>query len=221
MPRPLDRATGERMELPAYYADFQENYARTRNFWKLERGQFFAEPGDESWEAFDRGEWEEAMRLLESRRPDLASYIGEHAARGTISRRIRIVRLPPSPYLLWELRLLKIRDESGGPIRVLLDHDIAGLEDQGSLPEIYTMDDNVMYQAIYDDKGVLEHALRYTDKALVARCRDFIADLFLRGEPIGEFFWREIAHLPPARPSRQAIPLDYLRRAGRPQPIRS
>src|SRR5690348_16047667 len=140
MPRPLDNATGERMELPAYYADFQENYARTRNFWKLERGQFFAEPGDESWEAFDRGEWEEAMRLLESRRPALVSYIGEHDARKPISRRVRIVRLPPSPHLLWELRLLKIRDESGGPIRVLLDRDIADLEDQGPLPEIYTMD---------------------------------------------------------------------------------
>ena len=137
------------------------------------------------------------------------------------SRRIRIVSLPPSPYLQWELHLLRIRDEAGAAIRILLDRDIVGLEGSGSLPEIYTMDDNVMYQAIYDDKGVLEHALRYTDKALVARCRDFIADLFLRGEPIGDFFRREIAHLPPARPRRRAIPHDYLKRAGRPQPIRS
>jgi hypothetical protein len=83
------------------------------------------------------------------------------------------------------------------------------------------MDDNVMYQAIYDDKGVLEHALRYTDKALVTQCRDFIADLFLQGEPIGDFFRREIAHLPPAPPSKRTIPRDYLKRAGRPQPIRS
>ena len=80
MPRPLDGATGERLELSAYYAEFQENYARARNFWKLERGQSFAEPGDESWEAFDRGEWDEAINLLEKRRPDLVDYIRGHAA---------------------------------------------------------------------------------------------------------------------------------------------
>jgi hypothetical protein len=221
MPRPLDGAIGESMDLRAYYADFQENYARTRNFWKLERGQLFAEPGDASWEAFDRGDWDEAMNLLEKRRPDLVDYVTGNSAKGVTSRRIRIVSLPPSPYLQWELHLLRIRDEAGAAIRILLDRDIVGLEGSGSLPEIYTMDDNVMYQAIYDDKGVLEHALRYTDKALVARCRDFIADLFLRGEPIGDFFRREIAHLPPARPRRRAIPHDYLKRAGRPQPIRS
>ena len=221
MPRPLDGAIGESMDLRAYYADFQENYARTRNFWKLERGQLFAEPGDASWEAFDRGDWDEAMNLLEKRRPDLVDYVTGNSAKGVTSRRIRIVSLPPSPYLQWELHLLRIRDEAGAAIRILLDRDIVGLEGSGSLPEIYTMDDNVMYPAIYDDKGVLEHALRYTDKALVARCRDFIADLFLRGEPIGDFFRREIAHLPPARPRRRAIPHDYLKRAGRPQPIRS
>jgi hypothetical protein len=86
---PLDGATGERMELPAYYADFQENYARTRSFWKLERGQSFAEPGDESWEAFDRGDWDEAMNLLDKRRPDLADYIRWHTENGVASRRIR------------------------------------------------------------------------------------------------------------------------------------
>lgn len=221
MPRPLDGATGERMELSAYYAEFQENYARARDFWKLERGQSFAEPGDESWEAFDRGEWDEAMDLLEKRRPDLVAYIRGHAANGVTSRRIRIVSLPPSLYLQWELHLLKMRDEAGGAIRILLDRDIANLEDRGPLPEIYTMDDNVMYQAIYDDKGVLENAVRYSDRALVARCRDFIASLFARGEPISSFFQREIAGLPPAQPAGRAIPHDYLKRAGRPQPIRS
>src|ERR1051326_940629 len=130
MPRPLDGAIGEAMDLPAYYADFQENYARTRDFWKLERGQVFAEPGDESWEAFDRGDWDEAMDLLERRRPDLVDYITGNAAKGVTSRRIRIVSLPPSLYLQWELHLLRIRDEAGAAIRILLDRDIAVLQDQ-------------------------------------------------------------------------------------------
>ena len=209
------------MELPAYYADFEENFSRTREFWKLERGQVFAEPGDASWEAFDCGNWEEAMRLLESRREDLTKYHGEAAAAGTSTYRIRIVSLPLTPYLQWELNLLKIRDETGGPIRILLDSQVADLEDQGPLPEIYTMDNTVMYQAVYDNNGVLECAIKYTDAELVSRCRDFIAHLYRRGEPIGDFFRREVANLPPARPTKPAIPQDYLKQTGRPGPIRS
>jgi len=221
MPSLLARAAGERMEISAYYADFQENYARAGEFWKLERGQVYAEPGDVSWEAFRRGEWDESMRLIEERRADLIDYFRVTAARGTVSRRIRIVSLPPSGYLQWELNVLKVRDEAGGPIRVLLDADIADLEGQGQLPDIYTMDTEVMYQAVYDENGVLEHALRYTDKLVVARCRDFIAGLYARGEPIGTFFEREIAPLPAPRSAESAIPHDYLELVGRPRPIRS
>lgn len=221
MPRPLGDATGERLELPAYYADFQEHFARAREFWKLERGQTFAEPGDTSWEAFDRGDWNEAMRLLEERRDDLKRYHQENAARGTVTRRIRIVSLPVTPYLQWELHLLKIRDETGGPIRVLRDTDVADLEEDGPLPDIYTMDSDVMYQAIYDEHGVLDHARRYTDSALVGHCRTFISDLYAYGEPVSDFFQREIAPLPTPRIPQPSIPSDYLERTGRPHPIRS
>lgn len=221
MSRPLGDATGERLELPAYYADFQERFARAQAFWKLERGQAYAEPGDASWEAFDRGDWDEAMRLLEARRQDLKRYHQENAARGTVTRRIRIVSLPVTRYLQWELQLLRLRDETGGPIRVLQDTAVADLEDDGPLPDIYTMDNDVMYQAIYDEHGVLDHARRYTDTALVGRCRAFIADLYARGEPISSFFRREIACLPPPRLASRTIPADYLERTGRPNPIRS
>ena len=221
MPRPLGDAVSERLELSEYYADFQRNFRRTCAFWKLERGQVFAEPGDASWEAFDAGDWDEAMRLLEARREDLKRYHKENAAAGTQTRRIRIVSLPVAPYLQWELHLLKVRDEAGGPIRILSASAIADLEDQGPLPEIYTMDDIVMYQAVYDERGVLEYALRYTSRPLVAHCRDFIAGLYSRGEPIASFFAREIAHLPPPGSLASVIPRDYLVRTGRPRPIRS
>jgi uncharacterized protein DUF6879 len=221
MPRPLGDAVGERLELPAYYADFQREFRHAKEFWKLERGQVFAEPGDPSWEAFDAGDWDEAMRLLEERRQDLKRYHKETTAAGTQTGRIRIVSLPVTPYLQWELHLLKVRDETGGPIRILDVSAVAEFEDRGPLPEIYTMDDTVMYQAVYDDRGVLEHALRYTSRPLVARCRDFIAGLYWRGEPIASFFAREIAGLPPPHPFAPAIPQDYLVRTGRPRPIRS
>lgn len=221
MSRPLGDATGERLELSAYYADFQEHFAHAREFLKLERGQAFAEPGDASWEAFNRGDWDEAMRLLQARRGDLRQYHQEHAARGTFTRRIRIVSLPVTPYLQWELHLLKIRDETGGPVRILHDTAVADLEDDGPLPEIYTMDSDVLYQAIYDQHGVLDYARRYTDTALADRCRAFIAGLYARGEPIGRFFRREIGPLPPPHLAAPAIPGDYLEQTGRPHPIRS
>lgn len=98
---------------------------------------------------------------------------------------------------------------------------MADLEDQGPLPEIYTMDTTCMYQAMSDDHGVLEYALRYTDLQLVSQCRSFIADLYARGEPISRFFRRNIARLSPPRPAEPVVPVDYLERTGRPHPIRS
>ena len=219
MPRPLGGAAGERMELDPYYEDFEREFTRAREFWKLERGQDYAEPGEADWQAFNRGDWAESMRLMEGDRAELAKFHQENAARGMAARRIRIVALPVTPYLHWELHALKIRDETGEDIRVLLDTDIADLEDQGPLPDIYTIDRRVMYQAIYNDDGVLEHALKYTDGELVSRCRDFIAGLYDRGEPIGSFFEREIAHLPPPRRAEPALPVDYLERTGLSHPV--
>jgi hypothetical protein len=221
MPRPLGDAVGERLELPKYYADFSADFSRAREFWKLERGQAYAEPGDPSWVAFNADDWDEALRLAAGLREDLASYHADTAAAGTSTWRVRIVELPVTSYLQWELHVLRLRDETGGPVRILQAGAVADLEDQGELPDIYTMDADVMYQAVYDDHGVLDHALRYTGQALVRRCRDFIAGLYSRGEPIAAFFEREIAHLPPPRIDAPSIPPDYLERTGRPLPIRS
>lgn len=218
MPRPLDGAVGERLELSDYYADFRERYARANEFWKLERGQVYAEPNDESWKAFDRGDWEESLRILEKDRADLIKSERARAARGMVSRRVRIVTLPPTEYLQWELHALKMQYEVGELIRVVLDGDVAGAEDQGLLPDINVIGVDVVYRVMYDDNGVVDHAIRYTDEAVVRRCRDLIVGLYERGEPIDEFFRREIAPLPPPRPARQAVSHDYWEVTGRPQP---
>lgn len=190
------RSAGERLELPDYYADFSERFERAKEFWKLERGQVFAEPGSASWEASRRGDWDESLRLIEGRRQGFADYQRRNGARGMVSRRVRVVDLPPSPYLHWELRLLLLRDELGQPTRIVSPRDLENLEGQEPLPEISTLDDTVMYEVVYAADGAPDHAVRFTDTALVGRCRDLIAGLFERGEPIGEFFRREIAPLP-------------------------
>jgi hypothetical protein len=221
MPRPLGDASGERLELPEYYADFPRHFRHTKEFWKLERGQVYAEPGDASWEAFNSGNWDESMRLLEEGREDLRQYLKGVEGAGTSARRIRIVSLPPTPYLQWELWALRIRDETGDPIRILDESTVARFEDQGPLPDISTLDTDVMYQVVYDEHGVLAYVLRYTEKPLVNRCRDFIAGLYHTGEPIASFFEREIAHLPPPQLTGPALPGDYLETTNRPRPSRS
>jgi len=221
VPRPLGAAAGERLTLPGLYAAHDRDFAGAREFWKLERGQSFAEPGNASWDAFAAGDWEESLRRIEDSREGLIRHHRDAAAAGTSTYRIRIVSLPPTPYLQWELHFLKMRDETGGLTRVLLDTAVADLEDQGPLPDIQTIDRDVMYQPVYDANGVAEHGLRYTDKDLVSRCRDFIAGLYARGEPIAAFFQREIAHLPPPRSPGPALPADYLEARDRLRPARA
>jgi hypothetical protein len=220
MPEPLGDAVGERMYLDDYYRDFERHFWQVSEFWKLERGQSFAEPGDASWEAFNQGDWAESMRRLEIRRSDLLTYHRQADDAGVSTRRIRVVERPLSAYLQWELNLLKIRDETGGPIRVIDRSKVAEFEIDEPLPEIYTLGDTVMYQAIYDRSGVLAFALKYTDTELIKRSRDFIRRLYERGEPIGSFFRREVGGLPPASPELP-LPDGYLAETGRPGPIRS
>ena len=220
MPEPLNGAAGRLIELDEYYEDFERNFWHIREFWKLERGQTFAEPGDASWEAFNRGDWARAMRLLEERRADLLDYHREAGEAGVATFRIRVVDKLITPYLQWELNLLKIRDETGGPIRVIDATAVAEFEAEEPLPEIYTLDDKVMYQAVYDANGVLERAIKYTDPDVIRHSRDFIRRLYDLGEPIGPYFQREVEALPPTRPER-ALPASYLDESGRPGPIRS
>jgi hypothetical protein len=218
MPRPLGAAVGERLELPAFLHDCDRDIARAREYWKLERGQEFAEPGNASWEAFARGDWQESLRLVEGFRDGMTRLHQKFAATGTSTYRIRVVSLPPTPYVQWGLHVLRLRDEAGGLTRVLLDTAVADLEDQGELPNIQTIDREVMYQPMYDASGVGEYGLRYTDKALVSRCRDFIADLYARGEPIADFFRREIAPLPPPGSPGPPLPRESRERRERLRP---
>jgi hypothetical protein len=195
----LDGATGEPMELDAYYADFEKNFwAITElGFWKLERQQFFREPGYDSWEAFEKGDWDESLRLLEAGRADMVNYHRRIEEHGFVARRIRVVEEPIIPYLQWELYALRVRDQSGGSVRVVGPDQVAQFEGGWTLPEIYTLGSTVMYQAMYDDAGVLESARRFADRDLIVRCQRFIQDLYEAGEPLEQFFTSHVAKLPP------------------------
>lgn len=194
----LDGAVGERMELEDYYLDFERHFWKIDSvgFWKLERQQYFQEPGYDSWEAFAQGDWEESLRLLEVNRADMEAYHRRIDQHGFKARRVRVVEEPITQYLQWELHALRVRDQCGGSVRVVGPAQVAASEAIEPLPEIYTLGTAVMYEAVYDERSILESARRYTDRALIARCQQFIASLYAVGEPLEQYFAQRVAGLP-------------------------
>ncbi|MFE7869989.1 DUF6879 family protein [Micromonospora wenchangensis] len=192
---------GEQLDLADYWADFEDRFWKTAppGFWKLERQQTFKEPGDEGWRAFTEGRWADSLRILEARRPEFADYYRRIAETGFATRRVRVVDEPLTPYLQWELHVLRLRHEYGGLTRVVDSARVADAESACALPEIYTLGTEVMYEAVYDADGVLAAARRWRDPELVARCQAFIESLYRDGEPLDAFFARAVAPLEPPR----------------------
>jgi hypothetical protein len=68
--------TGTWLSVEEYLDDFGQRFwsAGREGCWKLERGQHFVEPDDESWRAFYAGAWSRALELLEQERPEVQEY---------------------------------------------------------------------------------------------------------------------------------------------------
>lgn len=126
------------LSVEPYFAEFWERFKRLDDvLWKLERRQDFREPGYPSWDAFAVGNVDQSLALIEEGRGELLDYHQKMAARGVVSRRVRIVTEPPTPYLWWESHVLKIRAEAGEEIRTLDVASVAEHEDGGwTLPEL-------------------------------------------------------------------------------------
>jgi len=193
----LAGAAGQQMSLVDYLADFDRHFWRmdSLGFWKLERQQFFREPGYDTWEAFNRGDWDESLRLLDAGRAELAAEHRRIAAHGLPVRRVRVVEEPLTAYLQWELQVLRVREQYGTGIRIVRPEQVAPWEPSGPVPEICTLGSAVLYEAVYDPDGVLESAIRYDDPALVQRCQRLIAHLYAEGEPLRGYFARRVAPL--------------------------
>ncbi|GHF63234.1 hypothetical protein GCM10018790_46340 [Kitasatospora xanthocidica] len=192
---------GEVLARHDYKRDFRERDARVRgrDSWKLERRQHFEEQGSASWEAVRRGDWGEALRLLEGRRAALLEIGREDEERGSFFHRVRVVERPLSAYLQWELHSLRIRAECGERIRILDAGALvdSGAEEFGPLPEIVILGGRTAYQVLYSETGIPVGAVRYTDPDLVRRWEDYIKDLHEAGEDVLSYFDREVAPLPP------------------------
>jgi uncharacterized protein DUF6879 len=195
----LNAARGVRIEQPEYKKDFWERMWSSdgQDCWKLERRQDFREPGSPSWEAFARGDWAEALRVIEQRREALCEHAEKYRRHGIVFRRLRVVESPIIPYLQWELNSFRVRVECGSAIRVVGPKPIRELERDGPLPELVNVGDRTLYEIRYDERGIADGAVRYEDPELVDRFRETCRELYEGGEDLRAFFDREVAHLPP------------------------
>lgn len=194
------RAASERLDRPAYHAELGRIYAGGIGFLnKLERGQHFQERGFPSWEAFAGGDWARALSLADERREEYAREIRRASEMGVRHRRLRVVEFPVTPYVQWELFVLRVRVDVGDAIRIVDARDIAGIERNHPVPEVVILGDVVMYEVVYDEDGNAAGANRYTDSSLIRETNAGFDALYERGENFHAFFDREILPLAPPR----------------------
>ncbi|MYS22517.1 hypothetical protein GA0115240_142180 [Streptomyces sp. DvalAA-14] len=187
-----------RLARPSYH----EEYYRTLksgigHLNKLERGQNFKERGFASWEAFASRQWDKALSLIEERRDAYVQQVEEVERLGVLQRRLRVVEFPVTPYVQWELHVLRLRVEVGDRIRLLDARAIRDIEKHRPVPEVVILGDVAMFEVQYDDDGNADGANHYADPGLIAETSAGFDELYAQGEEYARFFDREIAPLPP------------------------
>lgn len=194
----FQRTTSEHLDRPSYHEDFRRHYESGIRFLKkLERGQNFKERGFPSWEAFAAGEWNRALSLIEEKREIYAGQFQKAAELGILERRLRVVQFPVTPYVQWELFVLRLRVELGDSIRVMDSRKISDIEVDHLVPEVVILGDEVMYEVVYDDDGNAAGANRIADRGAIEETSAGFDALYRRGEDFTKFFDREIAPLDP------------------------
>ncbi|MEU8309863.1 DUF6879 family protein [Actinomadura sp. NPDC048955] len=202
------RIPAETLDHSAYHQDFAHHLSHLSGVvWKLERSQTFREVNDPSWRALMAGRWHHSLTLLEAERDLVRAQVRRNTDQRVTIRRIRIVEASLSPYLQWELNALRILAEEGFEVRALQAEHVAHLERAGQLPELVIIGDRVLYDVQYEADWTPCGARRIIDPSAIRSARSQIAHLFELGEPLLEFFDREVAPLPaPVPPSADSRP---------------
>ncbi|MEC3995495.1 hypothetical protein VSR01_18960 [Actinacidiphila sp. DG2A-62] len=199
-PPELHAGEGERLSRAEYGSDFGRRYAALRDAdcWKLERRQHFEETDDASRDALRRGDWPEALRLLDARRDALHEEAVADQRQGVTFHRVRVVEEPLTPYIQWELHSHRNRVRyAGEKIRVLAAGAISRAESAGQLPELTILGAAAMFRVVYTDAGVPDGAVRFTDRATVDSWTAYLRGLYLAAEDLDAYFDRDVAPLPP------------------------
>lgn len=196
-PLRLDPAQGDRLTDEAYDRDFAavEGAVRGVASWRFEPDPHPPiRPDDASWDALIRGDQQEALRLLQDERTQWQETAQADRQRGAVFRRVRVVNNPISAYTWWELHSLRVQAQCGMPIRVIHADQVTPLGKQ--LPDVVVIGRTTVYQALYNDAGHTDGAVRYRDPALAEEWASTINLLYTSGEDLIPYFEREIARLP-------------------------
>ncbi|MEU5780393.1 DUF6879 family protein [Micromonospora lupini] len=210
----LDAVGRQRLSLAEYDADFYETVESTDGpILKTERMQTFREPGSPSWEAYADGRWEEALRIAAEPNPELVAFFEHLDQLGSGLTRLRIVELPLTPYLIWELHFLRYRAAAGERIRVLDARSVRDWEAAaGTVPELMVVGRQAVYEVLYDPSGWPIGAEKSVESMVVDACRTEVLTLLEGAEPFESFFRREasgarptvpLASMPPAATERE------------------
>ncbi|QIK09101.1 hypothetical protein G7Z12_26820 [Streptomyces sp. ID38640] len=190
----------ERLDRPKYHEEFYRAFeSGIEYFRKIERGQHFQEPGFASHDAFAAGDWGRALTLVEEKREAYGRQFRKAADLGVEQRRLRVVEFPVTPYVQWEMHVLRLRVELGESIRVLDARRIEDIERANPVPEVVILGESVMYGVCYDADGNAAGANRFSDPALIAETISGFDALYERAESFHTFFDREIKPLPAPR----------------------
>lgn len=181
---------GQDLGLDDYFTDFDARFWKVATSWKLERRQDFQEPDVPSWVAMAEGDRDRSLALAEAMRPGIAAHqqcLDEHSI---VQRRVRIVELPLTDYLWWELHVLRIRAELGERIRVLPPEAVASIEAHAPVPEVIVLGDEIVYEVRYDEEGIVSGAKLITDPSVAGSCRSELAMFWQRAEDLHGFIDR-------------------------------
>jgi len=198
----LDPSQGVRLDIDSYRREFRRRRSEIRdtNSWKFERRQHFEEQSSPGRDAFRRGDWEGAMRILEGKRESVLQSILEDHKNRTTFYRVRVVEEPISTYLQWELRSLRMQAECGKQIRVVGVGAVSALEASRLLPEVVILGVQTLYKVVYTDAGVPDFAVRFANAEFIKNWEEFIKELYNMGEDVASYVDRQVAHLPPPQP---------------------
>lgn len=183
-------------QLQQYLARFDEVQNSTDcSTLKLESAQHFIEPGNDSWDLFVAGDWTGALNAVDEMAEDLSTAFAELQARGISTRRLRLVEQPVSPYLQWELHVLRARSVAGEQIRVL-PKSSATLRLGYGPREFLFMGNAVLFDIIYSRSGRLDGAREFAWDSEAQMLYETTEDMFATGEDLLSYFDRVIAPMP-------------------------
>jgi hypothetical protein len=119
---------------------------------------------------------------------------------------VRVVELPLTGYLRWELYVLRVRARAGERIRIALPRVTAPAESRyGTIPELVILGSVAGYVVDYGDDGTPSGAWKFVEAGAISRCRSALQELYDSSEEIEQFFTREVEPLgaPPGKPDRR------------------